>query len=344
MRPARLAPLCGDARGGGGRRPRAAARPGSCSRGASARPRGSSLALRLMGGVHRLVLMGRLPELAALYPSAGGEADARARRHAVHRGARRANAKSSARSSTAPSRRTRCGGPRRCSAASAWSPPRPAAARVLEVGASAGLNLRFDRYRTRPAALRWGDPDSPVRFEDVFESATPPLDARARRSPSAAGATRARSTRARARTGSRSCHTCGPTRAAGSNCSRRRSRWPRATPVEVERAGAAEWAERALARAPPGRRDGALPLDRRAVPRRPEEGEALHAAIVAAGSRATSDAPFAWLFLEPGGEQDGRAPHALAPGRFSPGEEARLLARAGYHSSPVEWLAAPGPQ
>ena len=34
-------------------------------------PPGAFLALRLAGAVHRLVLMGRLPELAALYPSAG---------------------------------------------------------------------------------------------------------------------------------------------------------------------------------------------------------------------------------------------------------------------------------
>src|SRR5215213_1073280 len=35
-------------------------------------PLGSALPLRLMGAVHRLVLSGRAPELAAFYPSAGG--------------------------------------------------------------------------------------------------------------------------------------------------------------------------------------------------------------------------------------------------------------------------------
>ena len=38
----------------------------------------SALALRLMGAVHRLVLTGRLPELARHYPSAGGNGDAEA--------------------------------------------------------------------------------------------------------------------------------------------------------------------------------------------------------------------------------------------------------------------------
>src|SRR5439155_1529278 len=37
-------------------------------------PRGSALALRFLGAVHRLVLEGRVPALARHYPSAGGEA------------------------------------------------------------------------------------------------------------------------------------------------------------------------------------------------------------------------------------------------------------------------------
>jgi hypothetical protein len=38
-------------------------------------PYGSALALRLLGAVHRLVLEGRAPGLAANYPSAGGRPD-----------------------------------------------------------------------------------------------------------------------------------------------------------------------------------------------------------------------------------------------------------------------------
>ena len=48
---------------------------------------------------------------------------------------------------------------------------------VLEVGASAGLNLRFDRYRYASGGAGWGDVRSPVRFEDVFDGAAPPFDA-----------------------------------------------------------------------------------------------------------------------------------------------------------------------
>ena len=38
-------------------------------------PVGSALALRFLGAVHRIVLDGRAPDLAALYPSVGGVSD-----------------------------------------------------------------------------------------------------------------------------------------------------------------------------------------------------------------------------------------------------------------------------
>ena len=39
------------------------------------RPFGDAIALRLLGSVHRLVLAGEAPELAAFYPSVGGSWD-----------------------------------------------------------------------------------------------------------------------------------------------------------------------------------------------------------------------------------------------------------------------------
>ena len=38
-------------------------------------PPGSALALRFLGAVHRIVLQGQAPQLAACYPSAGGDSD-----------------------------------------------------------------------------------------------------------------------------------------------------------------------------------------------------------------------------------------------------------------------------
>jgi hypothetical protein len=56
--------------------------------------------------------------------------------------------------------------------------------------------------------------------------------------------------------------------------------------------------------------------------------------INAAGARATRDAPLARLSMEPG--EAGRAHVRLVTW---PGGEDRLVATAGYHGRPVDWLA-----
>ena len=131
-------------------------------------------ALRLMGAVHRLVLSGRAPELARFYPSAGGVPGG-----GVHE----------AFGAVLEHRRTEVieliDHPVQTN-----EPGRSAALlcgflelvrttglplRTLEVGASAGLNLRWDKYFYAGAGASWGDPRSPVRFEDAFEGEQPPL-------------------------------------------------------------------------------------------------------------------------------------------------------------------------
>lgn len=49
--------------------------------------------------------------------------------------------------------------------------------RLFEIGASAGLNLRFDRYGYDFAGRRWGDPGSPVLLDNEWRGAPPPQTA-----------------------------------------------------------------------------------------------------------------------------------------------------------------------
>jgi hypothetical protein len=139
----------------------------------------SALALRLMGSVHRLVLTGQVPGLAEHYPSAGGDGDAELAwpvfrslmsdrsdqlRVLMRRGCQTNEVGRSAAllgGFLEVARRTRL------------------PLRILEIGASAGLNLRWDHYRYEAGPAAWGDPRSPVRFSTSFERA-PRMDGSAR--------------------------------------------------------------------------------------------------------------------------------------------------------------------
>ena len=101
--------------------------------------------------------------------------------------------------------------------------------RVLEVGASAGLNLQWDRYWYDTGETTFGDPDSPVRFEGAWQPVgeRSPTSAGPSRSSGRPAATATPSTSA-PRTGACACApTCGPTRSTDWPGWRRPSPWPR---------------------------------------------------------------------------------------------------------------------
>lgn len=291
---------------------------------------GEAIALRLMGAAHRLVLRGDAPSLARWYPSVGGEADPDGTWEAF-----RALADEEAEAFGAEIPQPVQTNEVRRSAALAGGfmtlareLGRPL--RLLEVGASAGLNLRFDRYRYEAGDVAWGDPHSPVRIADAWASGRPPVehdvDIAERRG-------------------------CDPSPVDPTSPDGRLLLlsfvWPdqlerlavlrgaldlaEEVPVHVDRAEGENWLAEQLAE--PAPRVATVVYHSVVMPYLSHEGRTRFEAVVAeAGARASEDAPLAWLRMEPGGEQ--------AELRLStwPGGEERLLAACGFQGRPVHWL------
>jgi hypothetical protein len=139
----------------------------------------SALALRLLGALHRLVLMGSLPDLARHYPSAGGDGDAESAwprfRDALeqHTDEVRAIVRRPCQTNEVGRSAALLGGFLEVVGRTRLP------LRLLEIGASAGLNLRWDHYRYESASGAWGDPRSPVRFDGFFD-VPPPMDREAK--------------------------------------------------------------------------------------------------------------------------------------------------------------------
>jgi hypothetical protein len=138
-------------------------------------PPGSVPQLRLMAALHYLVLSGQAPALAAFYPSAGGE---RPPGEAwpvalLTIGAHFDQIRTRVR------RTVQTNEPGRSAvlfAALLWLTARHRRPiRLLEIGASGGLNLLADRYLYRIGELRLGDPASPLEFIEPW-APPPPID------------------------------------------------------------------------------------------------------------------------------------------------------------------------
>jgi hypothetical protein len=140
-----------------------------------------ALALRLFGAVHRLVLEGRAPDLAQYYPSAGADPAAAADVDAVWAAFRQVlvDQLDAVREGLASPPQTNEVG--RSSALIGGllrlAETFPLPVRLVEIGASAGLNLRADRFRIEAGDGRWvGPADSPVVLRDAWRGRLPQLD------------------------------------------------------------------------------------------------------------------------------------------------------------------------
>ena len=138
-------------------------------------PGPSALFLRLLGTVHRLVLERRAGALAAYYPSVGGRWDCDAawpafvdlldvERGEVRRGLER------------PPQTNEVGRSAALVGALLRLPAAALPVRLIELGASGGLNLRADRFRYTSAEASWGPPDSPVVLDDAWLGAPTPVE------------------------------------------------------------------------------------------------------------------------------------------------------------------------
>ncbi|MGH2539729.1 MAG: DUF2332 domain-containing protein [Actinomycetota bacterium] len=294
-------------------------------------PFSSALGLRFMGAVHRIVLDGRGDRLAVHYPSVGG--DPRTKRLwtdfsatlAEHEGELRDAIGDPVQTNEVARAAALVGGFLRI------AQQRKHPLRLLELGASAGLNLRWDHFRYVAGRRRaWGPPRSPVRLEAAFRGEVPlrgvceiterggcdttPIDP----------ATREGELRLKSFVWADQVERS--ERLAAAIAIARR------VPVTVDLADAADWLEAQLDRL---RRDVTTVVFHTIVwqylGRRSQER--VTTAIEAAGRRARSDRPLAWLRLEPGGDM------AKLTLTMWPGGDECLLARSGYHGDPVIWLA-----
>jgi hypothetical protein len=286
------------------------------------------LGFRFMASVHRLVLAGEAPELAQYYPSAGGTASGDpwpAFRTTVAANGDRL------RGLLARGLQTNEVGRCRAFIGGFLMVARETGLplRLLEVGASAGLNLRWDRYFYDIRGETWGDPESPVRIVDGFEQGRPDL------SGEATVVER---------------HGCDlapvDTASADDRLWLKASLWPdqverfrlldgalqvaETLPIRVEQAEAADWLERRLGE----RAEGLATVVYHSIVMRylTEAGrQHVRSVIEAAGAAATASAPLAWLQLEGAGVQDISL-------RLWPGGEERLLGKADPQARRVRWF------
>ncbi len=132
-----------------------------------------ALPLRLLGGLHRLVLDGRAPALRRWYPSVGGNWDAEAGWPDIVSAASE-NVEYLHAALDQPPQTNEVGRSAALIGGLLTLVERfEAPVRLFEIGCSAGLNLRAEQYRYRYPGGEWGPADSPVAVDDAWRGKLP---------------------------------------------------------------------------------------------------------------------------------------------------------------------------
>ncbi|RID92717.1 DUF2332 family protein [Gemmobacter lutimaris] len=286
-------------------------------------PRGASLPLRLASGLHALVLSGQNAELAAAYPGGSGGNLAAAVDRALHRHdaflARwcdRAPQTNEIRRSAA------------LIAVAHWLTARHGLPITLsELGASAGLNLMFDRYALEIGGHCFGPANAVLQLVPEWQGSLPPVAKPVITDRRGVDLAPLRAGRPEDELRLLSC--LWPDQAE------RLARTRAALKVQsamVDQADAVDWLEQRLATPRPGQ----LHLIYHTIAWQyfPAEAQARGSRLLeAAGTRATADAPVAWF----GMEADDSAEGAGLRLRLWPDHLDMAIGRAGFHGQWIHW-------
>jgi hypothetical protein len=202
--------------------------------------------------------------------------------------------------------------------------------RLLEIGASAGLNLNWDHYHYTWHGGGWGDPSSPIVLRDVFTGdRLPPLCEAAVAERSGCDPDPVAATSEEGRLTLRSF--IWADQLERMHILDQAIEVMRRYPVSIDCSRAVDWLALRLAESAPGKTTVLFHSVVWQYISREERTELLKL-IEAAGSRANGDSPFAWLRMEPGKEG------AEVKLRIYPGFEDQIIATAGYHKPQTTWL------
>ena len=284
--------------------------------------------IRLIGALHELALSGEDPQLSAAYAKGDAGAIWTAAHPAMQRHDDRLAAFMTHEPQTNEVRRSVClvGGFLQIAAETGLP------LRCFEIGASAGLNSSWNRYRYRFGDKDWGDPGAPLTLDADWTGLPPPVDADLRVIERAACDRRPtdlhdpdQRRRLLAYVWADQAERLARARAAIDDTLE--------NGVDVEAADAVTWTRERVAP-----QDGAATVLFHSVfwQYMPAESQAaLAQEITAIGARATVRSPFAWLRMEPAATTMMSMEVRLT---LWPCGTERLLAECHPHGASVRWI------